>query len=845
MQTLLRAIGRATRVGQAVAAISLCTLNLSAQAQTQATIPTPPPRIMASIDDTQRAAIAGSRSPKARAENESGRVPGGTKLQSMNLVFQRSAQQETDLQTLIAAQQNPASPQYHQWLTPDEFGARFGMADADLAKVTLWLQQRGFNVEGVSHSKDRITFSGSVQQVEAAFATELHYYNINGQTHFAPSTEISVPAAIAPMVHGVTNLSTFKPRSHAIRRPIANFTSSQTGNHFLTPKDIYTIYDISPAYNAGHNGAGQGIAVVGQSAIVLTDIENFESAAGLAKKDPSVVLVPNSGTSTVVSGDESESDLDLEYAGAIAPGATIYFVYVGNAANMSVWNAIMYAVDNKTAPIVSTSYGDCETVYSATDYSSLNGVLAQAASQGQTVVAPSGDSGSTDCSGISGLTTAQQQALAVDFPASSQYATGMGGTEFPAADVATSASTYWTPASGSDVIGSAISYIPEQVWNDDSVANGLSAGGGGASALTSRPSWQTGVPGIASGGFRLVPDISLTASPNNAGFLYCSSDSSTKITGSCTNGFRDSSNTNLTVAGGTSFDVPIFAGMVAIINEVTNSTGQGVVNPTLYTLAANSSTYGKAFHDITSGGNQCLASATLCVAPGTTQYAAGTGYDQASGLGSIDFFELLSAWPAATTGTKSFTLSATNITVAAGSSGTATITVTPQNGYTGTISFVVSPSITNACFSIPNAIVSGSSAVAAMLTVNTTTTACASAAIKGGSGKQRNFVDATPIASRDADSTRHLRQAGTGFAALLFVVLLGFRSRPRAALSAMFLVIALSVVLAACSSSNSSSSTSPSSSTTAAKGSYTLTVVGTDTTTSATTASTTLTLTID
>ena len=851
MHSLLGVLGRAARIGQALAAVSLCALNLSAQSQAQAqnAIPAPLPRIVADIDSTQLAPIASSRSPKARPELESGRASATTRLQSMNLVFSRSAQQEADLQQLIAAQQNPMSPQYHQWLMPDEFGARFGIADADLARVTLWLQQQGFTVEGISRSKNRIAFSGTMGQVEAAFATQFHYYKINDETHFAPSTDLSVPAAIAPIVQAVTNISSFKPRSHTVRRPVPNFTSSQTGNHFLTPKDIYTIYDITPAYNAGLNGGGQSIAVVGQSAIVLTDIENFQRAAGLTKKDPILILVPNSGTSTTRSGDESESDLDLEYAGAIAPGATIDFVYVGNSSNFSVWDAIAYAINNRTAPIISTSYGDCETLFSASEYGSLNGLLAQAAAQGQTVIAPAGDNGSTDCSGDSSLTAAQQQALAVDFPASSQYATAMGGSEFPAANVSTTASQYWTPANGSDVIGSAISYIPEQVWNDDSVANGLSSAGGGVSALTARPSWQTGVAGISAGSFRLVPDISLTASPNNAGFLYCSSDASTKINGSCANGFRDNNNTNLTVAGGTSFDVPMFAGMVAIINQKTGSSGQGVVNSTLYTLAANSATYAKAFHDITVGGNQCLASTTICAGAATTQYVAGTGYDQASGLGSLDFFELLSAWPAqASSAAKNFILSATNVTVSAGSTGASTVTVTPQNGYTGTISWVVtaSPSIANACFTIPNTTVSGSSAVTSSLTVSTTAAACATVAVKSASVKpQPSVAGDNPSTQRIASSDHMtLMQGGCSLAALLFVGLLGLRSRMRP-LYALLLLAAIGGALAGCASSGSSSSPSSSSSSVAAKGSYTLTITGTDTTSSSITASSTITLVIN
>ena len=948
MQISLRALGqKGTLFAGWLAAFSFFTMTLLAQ--------TPEARIATEIDNSERTAIQGTHPPMARPENDAGRVPAGTKLQGISIVFSRSAAQEADLQTLIAAQQNPSSPLYHQWLTPDEFAARFGVADADIAKAQLWLQQQGFSIEDISRSKNRITFSGTVEQAEAAFGAELHYYTVNGKKEYAPAADISVPTALYSVVQTVTNLSTFRPKPHVKlrapqRAPKADFTSGQTSDHFLTPGDIATIYDIKAAYNAGYTGTGQSIAVVGQSSIVLSDIENFESAAGLSKKDPTLVLVPNSGTAAIVSGDEAESDLDLEYTSTIAQGASIYFVYVGNNPNYSVWDSISYAVDHRTAPVIGTSYGNCEAQLSSSEYSTLNGILAQATSQGQSVISAAGDDGSTDCYGDTGLTKAKQQALAVDFPASSQYATGMGGTEFPAADVSSSNTTYWESASGSDVISSALSYIPEQVWNDDSSSEGLSSGGGGVSTLTSRPSWQTGVTGIPSGSSRLVPDISLTASPNNAGFLYCSSDSkSTGVTGSCSNGFRDSNDTYLTVAGGTSFDVPIFAGMVAIINQKLNSTGQGVVNPTLYKLAADPTTYASAFHDITSGSNECTAGSAYCSTVGASEYPATTGYDEASGLGSVDFYNLLLAWPtsgsslvattttpsaatttppsgasdvitikvasasslstatptgtltivvdgttetsslalsdgtatytfsstitgshtltatysgdstyAFSTGTltltvgsspESFTLTATNATVSAGSSGTSAITITPQNGYTGTIGWSVSssPSISNACFSLPNVTVSGSSTVTATLTIHTSASACASGAVIGMRGNKRKSIGTTPVSSRKDIPplfTLHTTQASLALAGLLFVGLLSFRSGKLGTSSGVFLLMVVGLAMWGCGSGGSSSS--PSASTpNAAMGTYTLTVVGTDTSSSSITASTTMTLTID
>ena len=689
------------------AALFLCSQVSGAQQE-------PPARITRAIDNSVRVTISVTP-PTARLANDVGIVPGSMSLSGISLVFRRSSGQEAQLQALISAQQNPASAVYDHWLTPEQFAGAFGMAQSDIAKVSAWLSQQGFSVDGVSHSKNRIYFSGTVSQVNQVFDTELHYYNVNGIKQYAPSRDITVPAALASVMETIANLSSFRPKPHVRFRK--NFTSSQSGDHFLTPKDIDTIYDITKAYNAGYTGSGQSIAIVGQSEVYVSDIENFQNAAGLTVKDPTLVLVPNSGSAAVSSGDESESDLDLEYSGGIGTGATIYFVYVGNNTSYSVWDSINYAVDTRIAPIISTSYGDCETDLGSSNYATLNAILEQAAAQGQTMMAAAGDNGSTDCFGYSNLTTSEQEALAVDFPASSQYVTGMGGTEFPSADVAASNTTYWASANGSDVISSALSYIPEQVWNDDSSLSSessvteLSSGGGGISTLTARPSWQTGVTGIPSGSYRLVPDLSLDASPNNAGYLFCSSDSTaTGITGSCSNGFRDSNDEYLTVAGGTSFDAPIFSGMVAIINQKLNSTGQGVINSTLYTLAADSSTYASAFHDITSGGNECAAGSSYCSNAGESEYFAGTGYDEASGLGSVDFYNLLTAWPTSSSSSldaSRTTLSAATTAPASGADDTVTITVAPASSSltttpTGTLSLAVDGTTETSSLAVSN-----------------------------------------------------------------------------------------------------------------------------------------------
>jgi Pro-kumamolisin, activation domain/Bacterial Ig-like domain (group 3) len=909
----------------------------------------PAPRINTQIDNSERTRIPGTQPVPARLANDLGKVSPGVVLHGITIVFGRTAAQQAALEALIAAQQNPSSPSYHKWLTPDQFAARFGVNDSDIAKLSAWLRQQGFTVDQVSRGRNRLAVTGTAGQVQSAFGAELHYYRIRGNREYAPSSDLTVPAALTGVIETITNVSTIRPRSHVRFRK--HFTSAQSGDHYMTPGDVATVYDIKAAYSAGYTAAGQSIAVVGQSEVSVSDVENFQNAAGLTVKDPTLVLVPDSGSAEVYTGDEAESDLDLEYSGAIATGATMYFVYVGSNSNYSVWDAIDYAVQTRIAPIISSSYGICETELSSTDYAELNEVLAQATTQGQTVIAAAGDDGSTDCFGYTDLTTTQQEALVVDFPSSSQYVTGMGGTEFPSADVAASNTTYWESANGSDVISSARSYIPEQVWNDDSLLAGessvteLSSGGGGVSTLTARPSWQTGVTGITSGNYRLVPDLALDASPNNAGYLFCSSDSSaTGITGSCADGFRDSSDEDLTVAGGTSFDAPIFSGLTAILNQKAVSTGQGVINTTLYSLAASSGTYASLFHDITSGGNQCEAGSTYCSSAGESEYTATTGYDEASGLGSIDFYNLLNAWPvtssltpsitaasaattspasgqndtitiavtsgassvsstptgtltvlvdgttqtsslalstgsasytfssttagahvitvnysgdsnfAASTGSSvvsvgsaaaSFSLAATSLTVSPGSSGTSTVTITPNNGYTGTIGWSVasSPTLTNGCFAISNTAVTGTSPISIALTIYTSASACSSAAFTGTKGKQ-SFLRSTTTGPDETYAT--LRAAETLFAggmAAFLLAAVGRRRAPRSyAYLAVLMMAALGLGPVACGSGSSSSS---SSSTNVAAGTYTLTLTGTDSASASITATATMTLTVE
>ena len=427
--------------------------------------------------------------------------------------------------------------------------------------------------------------------------------------------------------------------------------------------------------------------MVGQTNIVPADITDFRGAAGLTVNNPTVVTAPGTTPLSVAAGaasdDLTETDLDLEWSGGVATGASIVLVNSGD-----IFTSLQYAIQNSingiTIPIISQSYGDCEANYLTSDLSTIEGWLQQANSQGQTVVLASGDSGAADCDDggtANNPVTAASNGLAVDYPGSSAYVTSAGGSEFmgdgTASSPQTGAGTYWS-ASGSgsvsnDLVTSAKSYIPEMAWNDTafSISQGgsLSAGGGGVSALWPKPVWQTGVPGIPADAHRDVPDISLTSSPDHDGYLYCTqiqtAGSGSNYVSSCQpTSFRvsdgtQSDNNNLTVAGGTSFAAPTFAGLLAVIEQKLNAPqGLGNVNPALYSLASNATTYASAFHDITAGNNSvpCVTGSPNCPSGSNPMigYAAAAGYDLATGIGSVDGNNLATAF-----GTYAFTLSTT------------------------------------------------------------------------------------------------------------------------------------------------------------------------------------------
>jgi subtilase family serine protease len=706
-----------------------------------------PDRISA-IDSSQAVRLKGNVHGLARPGFDQGRLDGSRLLSGVSLVFKPSAAQQADLNGLLVQQQDRSSPNYHKWLTPAQFADRFGMSRSDVQKVTSWLQSQGLTVTRVANSRNQVFFQGKVAQIEAAFRTEMHNYLVNGEMHFANATEPSVPAALSGMTIGLQDLHNFLPKPHAKMRVVPtagvspHFTSHISGNHFLAPADFATIYDVQAFYGAGFDGAGQKIAVIGQSAVSLTDIHNFRTAAGLATNDPTTVLVPGTGASTICGGDEGESDLDLEWTGGIAKNATIVFVYTGpgtgadcNHRTAGAFNALQYAVDQNLAPIISNSYGNCEANIGSANAVAIQGWAKQANTQGQTIFSASGDSGAADCDFQ--VTTAVL-GLAVDIPAAIPEVTGVGGTEFdPTVDVAgtlsgtppntnASATAYWSGTTNFlDKLPSALSYIPEVAWNDTALdlAHGgkISASGGGASIYFPKPYWQaaTGVPGD---NVRDVPDISISGSADHDGYLYCSEDGATVQT--CANGFRDASAPpNLTVVGGTSAGPPAMAGVMALFNQsmsILSPNGWGNLNPLLYELVES---YPGAFNDITSGNNivPCTSGTPNCTG-GQLGFGASSGYDQVTGLGSINAFALAQDTVAPDF---DFVPDVNSVSITQGQTATVNFTITPVNGFTGTLNFSSTncsglPSEATCTFSPSSISVTGTAATTVTLTIKTT-----------------------------------------------------------------------------------------------------------------------------
>lgn len=629
-------------VAAALGALTGCSeIGSPSSASGGATSSTEAVRITSKVDDGDRTSLPASLHPLIRSARDLGRVDGATVLHGASLVFNLTPSARADLDALLAQQQDPASPAYHRWLTPEQYADRFGMPPADLAKVEAWLASQGLTVERTARSRTRLFFGGTVSRLERAFRTELHRYDSprsQGEERFAMASPPSVPSAFAGRVTELHGLSDFRrrPLGHLAPRPLpppggAPLEDFVNGSHAMAPEDFAKIYGVDKLYAAGFTGTGATIAVVAQTYYTPADIAAFRQTFSLPAASIDDVLVPNTGGAKPLTPSDYvlEAELDLEWAGAVAKNATVVFVYTGGATNATVDDAKAYAIDQALSPFVSESYGGCELTEPAATIASEQALVQQANAQGITVLAGSGDWGAASCDETAGATQASA-GFAVAFPASIPEVTAVGGTTFNEAG-----GTYWS-AQNDAAYGSVLSYIPEKTWDDIATAGSLkNAGGGGRSSAYAKPSWQAGV-GVPADGQRDVPDVALAASQHDGYVVYLGTVASGSTAGTY-------------ISGGTSAATPTFAAIMALVSQATNAGSLGNINARLYQVAT---TTPAVFHDVTTGDNDvpCVPGSTSCPATAPYQfgYSAGVGYDLVTGLGSVDALALSNAWGAPT-----------------------------------------------------------------------------------------------------------------------------------------------------------------------------------------------------
>ena len=614
-----------------------------------------PDRISGPITSSQMVALQNHVSPFAQPEHDKGPIESSYALR-VTMLFTPTAAQQAALRQLQVEQQDRKSANFHKWLTPEQYADRFGLSQNDIEKVSAWIASQGLKVVYIARGRDSINFSGDASQVQAAFHTQIHRYDLNGQEHFANSTAPMVPAALTGIVGGFRGLHNFVPKrasvlhnaNSAIPHPDYTLTTSQGSFTFLAPGDIATIYDISPLYakSPAIDGTGQKMVVVGQTDIYLADLNFFRTDFGLptisgctTNTTTGVITACNTTNFQFVipttaidpgvnSGDLGESDLDIEWAGSVARNAQIIFVTSDLNSN-GVFNSTDWAIDNDLAPVISISYGLCEAYSTPPSLATQDLEYQKAATLGISVFAATGDEAAATCDGdvFSNAVTSATLGPSVSYPASSPEVTAVGGTEFNEGT-----GIYWGATNGTNgasvlTNGPENGYIPELAWNDSTFGVqqgfGLDGTGGGPSNCVNgtgtttennfpfvicvappnggftKPSYQTAL--TPNDSVRDVPDISFSASNANDPYVVCTAQSETTGTAStstCVTSIADALTTYNSAFGGTSASTPVAAGMAVLLNQYLNSKGLGNLNSQLYSLFSSSPS---AFHDIVAG----------------------------------------------------------------------------------------------------------------------------------------------------------------------------------------------------------------------------------------------------
>jgi kumamolisin len=535
-------------------------------------------------------APAGRSGLFARASDDPGTRVGPTDpARVISLSISMATPSDAEINRALAAIDDPKSPDYHHYLTPEEYARRFGAPAAALATVERTLRAAGFSVTPPSAGGSLVGAQGTVGQAEALFAVRLSdYRTAQGDIYYAPDQAPRLPTEWQGAALGVLGLNN-RPALH----PAGILRMAQNGEppppRLLNPTGLERAYDIAPLKLAGLNGEGQTIALPEIDTFNPHDIEYYDRTYGLNTPPIEVVQV-NGGASKAKQ--VSETTLDIQIIHAVAPRAKI-IVYESPADFKSLADNFNRIVSDNRAKVVSVSLGGCEpAIWQAPDlgrnyFTTLNNIFRQAAAQGMTIFVASGDAGAYTCH----QNDPSDDQLSASLPSTNPFVTAVGGTAL--------------------LINNDGSYYGEAGWEGPLAATGS---GGGLSVGYLRPDWQTG-PGVDnqySSNGRQVPDVSAAADPLTGYRIYDSTG------GVC------SGEDCWVAVGGTSASTPLWASLITLANQRAASNGKptmGFINPTLYKMGGDSSLKA-AFHDVTVGGN--------------LYYPATSNWDYATGWGSPD-----------------------------------------------------------------------------------------------------------------------------------------------------------------------------------------------------------------
>lgn len=582
---------------------------------------------------------------------DAGEAPNSLRMGGLRLIIAKTPAQQKTLDKLVADQQDPKSPQYHRWLTPADYGARFGASDATIAALSGWLEANGLQVGTLPAGRAHLPFTGDKENIEAAFHTRIHLFNAGGERHYANVSDPMIPAALKPMIAAARGLNDFYPTpgvksmnaaphnatgvlagrdARAPASPDTFYSGSGQYPGYVGPTDFATMYNVLPLYQQGITGAGVTVAIAAQSDIdpsVLTAFWSGFAVAGsnfgLTNQQFISMSIPAAeggvDPGRTMDGNEDEAYIDTEIVGALAPGAKLVLVRDRVASN-----AAQYIIDQNLAAVINLSFDQCEA-HLAAENASINAMWEQAVSQGITVIVSSGDAGVSGCTAHSDISKAKDvnsSGFAVNGLASTPFDLAVGGTDFePIVEL-----THWSSTNQPGTLASALSHIPEVVWNF-SCAGGtfgnvfqifdpiefcntatlpggntanpyieISGSGGGVSSCTTadsngnctggyaQPSWEF-ASGVGSFGGRAIPDVAVIATR----WLVCSYDT-VPCDPTQAPKFPPAATGTIKVVAGTSTAAPAVAAIFALLDQTQITAAQadgrqGLVNPMLYQLA--------------------------------------------------------------------------------------------------------------------------------------------------------------------------------------------------------------------------------------------------------------------